>query len=100
MRAGIDTLDESQAVEILAARAAEKRRALTAGLEPSPRLALPGYDEAAALLAEEEPLNPIGAKIEDPDVALPSYGETAQKVFTSHTEAKRCKQREKRRNGA
>jgi len=100
MRAGIDTLDEAGAVEILAARAAEKRRALTAGLEPSPRLALPGYDEAADMLAEEEPPNPISEKIEDSDVALPSYGETAQKVFTSHTEAERCKPREKRRNGA
>ncbi len=99
MRAGIDTLDEAQAVEILAARAAEKRRALTAGLEPSPRLALPGYDQAAEMLAEEEPPNAISEKIEDADIALPSYDKATEHVFTSRTEAERCKQREKRKNG-
>ena len=100
MRAGIDTLDEAQAVEILAARAAENRRALTTGIEPSPRLALPGYDEAAGLLAEEEPLNPTAGEIQDDDVALPTYGKGADQVFTSRTEAERWKQRENRKNGS
>ena len=95
----LHTLDEAQAVEILAVRAEENRRALTTGVEPSPRLALPGYDEAADMLAEEEPLTPCGGEIEDDDVALPSYGKATEQVFTS-TEAERCKQRENRRNGS
>ena len=100
MREGIHTLDEAQAVEMLALRAEENRRALTTGIEPSPRLALPGYDEAADMLAEEEPRTPCGGEIEDDDVALPSYGEATEQVFTSRTEAERCKQRENRRNGS
>ena len=93
MREGIDTLDEAGAVEILAARAEENRRALTDGIEPSPRLALPGYDEAVGMLAEEETNEAPKANAKDAGISLPEYGTGLDEVFTSRTEAEKCQRR-------
>lgn len=93
MRAGTDTLDEAGAVEILAAHAEENHRALTTGLEPSPRLALPGYDEAAGLLAEEEADQATKANAEEAEIRLPDYDTGLKEVFTSRTEAEKCQRR-------